>query len=167
MIYRIAIYRSENGVRKFDHYATPEEMKYLRVNADGKVEIIESADSRSELPSHNLPCFKTGEWVAEDEYYSGSIYSQWLDVSATHEVEWGFVLEGNKYFQNDIIYNKHDKNKYLTIMWDADDCQFVIGESTDGYAGEMHLFNLPKWWTVIGNIHQHPELIAELGGKDE
>jgi hypothetical protein len=143
MIYRIAIYCYENGQRKFDHYATDEEMKYLRVNADGKVD------------------------MADVDPYTPHEFYGWLDVSTRHEVEWGFVLEGNKYFQNDIIYNKHDKNKYLTIMWDADDCQFVIGESTDGYAGEMRLFNLPEWWTVIGNIHQHPELIAELGGKDE
>lgn len=123
MIYRIAIYRTENGQRVFDHYATPEEMKYLRVNADGKVEIIESADSRSELPSPNLPCFETGEWFADDDYYSGSIYSQWIDVSSTHEVEWGFVQNNKPYYVNDRLESENEE----TIYYDTRHQGFAIG----------------------------------------
>jgi hypothetical protein len=141
MIYRIAIYRNDNGKMVFDHYATNEEISILRINTSGKVEKLG---------------IKYWQYTVNNERL---IETYWYDVSSTHEVEWGFVIEGNKYFQNDIIYNKHYKNKYLTIMWDADDCQFVIGESTDVYVEEMYLFNLPEWWTVIGNIHQNSELL--------
>lgn len=168
MIYRIAIYRTENGQRKFDHYATSEELNYLRVNADGKVEIIESADSRSELPSPNLPCFKTGEWVAEDDYYSGSIYSQWLDVSSTHEVEWGFVWhDGNVIYDNDIIARNYGNPKPIVrVVKRQDDPRFALfvaryisGETNSTHDINMHELNV--YFNVIGNIHENPELIHE------
>lgn len=172
MIYRIAIYRYENGQRKFDHYATDEEMKYLRVNSEGKVEIIESAGYRSELSSPNLPCFKTGEWVAEDEYYHGSIYSQWLDVSSTHEVEWGCIHEGKALYENDIVtaeyYLFQDEGKYNyhgLLYYDTESYCMGLGYVcvannkrgiSDGLGNSLYEFeNL----ILLGNIHENPELL--------
>lgn len=80
MIYRIAIYRYENEERKFDHYATSEELKCLRVNADGKVE------------------------MADVDPYTPHEFYGWLDASSTHEVEWGFVWhDGKSSFMNMIL----------------------------------------------------------------
>lgn len=104
MIYRIAIYRYENGRRKFDHYATPEEMKYLRVNADGKVEQMDIEDLECDL---NLI----------------DSFNGWLDVSSTHEVEWGFVQNNKPYYVNDRLESKDEE----TIYYDTKHQGFAIG----------------------------------------
>ena len=105
MIYRIAIYRHENGRRKFDHYATAEELKYLRVNAEGKVERLHIS----------TPTMGT-DLVLRYEV-------KWLDSSATHEVEWGFVQNNKPYYVNDRLESKNEE----TIYYDTKHQCFAIG----------------------------------------
>jgi len=166
MIHRIAIYRTENGQRVFDHYATPEEMKYLRVNAKGKVEkLIEEHDP---YPPMRPVLFPTKCWG------SGFNSVNWLNVSSTHEVEWGFVWrDGKVFYENDIIARNYGNPKPIVrVVKRQDDPRFALfvaryisGETNSTHDINMHELNV--YFNVIGNIHENPELIAELGGKDE
>ena len=141
MIHRIAIYRTENGQRKFDHYATPEEMKYLRVNADGKVE------------------------MADVDPYTPHEFYGWLDVSSTHEVEWGFVQNNKPYYVNDRLESKDEE----TIYYDTKHQGFAIGcrwLELRGENGETEICcdvcNIfDDCGKVIGTVHD-----PELGRKD-
>ena len=98
MIYRIRIMKQVDGKLVFDRYATPEEMKLLRVNADGKVEKLRSSIHKSMLREEFTLCS-----IELPNGKSINIYGLWLDVSATHFVEWGFTIGNKTYYQNDIL----------------------------------------------------------------
>jgi hypothetical protein len=92
VIYRIAIYRDG----KFDHYATDEELRYLRVSADGLVEGL-----CCNVNDNN--CITAYVWKPLGEY--------------THKVEWGFEIDGKQYYENDIVRIRTIHND-----WDRTDC---------------------------------------------
>jgi len=72
MLYRIAIYHTENGKRVFDHYASDEEMENLKVSPDGKVWHYQIEEFIIN-PITGLPVYRIIN----------------TDFSDTHEVEWG------------------------------------------------------------------------------
>ena len=115
MIYRIAIYTIEAGVRKFSHYATAEELILLKVDVNGKV--FQMTDMRS--TSH--PTKMVINW----DVVSPGVYSilDWQDVSATHEVEWGFMQNNKPYYVNDRLESKDEE----TIYYDTKHQCFAIG----------------------------------------
>lgn len=142
MIYRIAIFEQVDGVWKFKRYATDEEMLYLRVNAKGKVE---QADVDTITPK---------------EFYG------WIDVSSTHEVEWGFVWhDGKVFYENDIIARNYGNQKPIVrVVKRQDDPRFALfvaryisGETNSTHDINMHELNV--YFNVIGNIHENQELL--------
>lgn len=106
MIYRIRIMRLENGKLVFDRYADKTEMQKLRVNADGKVE------------EYKLAIYKD---IPPDGDVKADVF--WFDVSATHFVEWGFEMNGKKYYENDKLESQIDE----TIYYNTNHQCFAIG----------------------------------------
>jgi hypothetical protein len=167
MIYRIAIYRNDNGKMVFDHYATKDELYLLKVAPDGRV--FNMVQSRSSDP----PMRPVIDWYQ----INNTIYSlEWQDVSETHRVEWGFTFEGNQYFQNDILKvwitkcdDEQELNEfyYAKIYYDHTyDCLMIHDTCLEydytfaNYAIEWYN-NSDSFdsWEVSGNIHQNPELL--------
>lgn len=141
MIYRIKIVKDG----KFVRYASTEEMKYLRVNAEGKVEML----SITPLLATGYRENHTG-LIAFAEAEHG-----WNDVSSTHDVEWGMLTQ--------------DKDgKPIPIY----DCDIYVDWNTglDGVSTNPSVFRLYRDYNnlhldqfpiieVIGNVNENPELL--------
>ena len=143
MIYRIAIYKDS----KFDHYAAPEEMETLRVNADGEVDALDAAIYKSDFANKDGIPFDIGEWAAEDEYYHGIIMGQWTNVSDTHKVEWGVYdpladPQKCRIYEYDIV---RDCGGRVRGMTDIKDIMYCMSEATISTEA------------VFGNLHTYPE----------
>lgn len=146
MIYRIAIFKDG----KFDHYATPEEMNLLRVNAAGEVEALDAAIYCSDFVDQSGTPFEISEWAAEDDYYHGDIKGQWSDVSETHKVEWGVYdpladPQKCRIYENDIV---RDCGGVVKAQYDIKNIIYWMAEAT--IATE----------DVLGNINENPELMG-------
>ena len=84
MIYRISIGKKEDGKWVRDHYATDEELHYLKIMPNGNVAQIFIGESLV-MP---LPNFHIIDVESEDGNDTFVVYGHWQDVSATHRVEW-------------------------------------------------------------------------------
>jgi len=102
MNYRIRIMKSENGKLVFDRYASDAELEVLKPKADG------SGVERAEV----LPHIITGKPTLVFD-----------DVSDTHFVEWGFEMNGKKYYENDKLESQIDE----TIYYNTNHQCFAIG----------------------------------------
>ncbi|HPS40250.1 MAG TPA: hypothetical protein PL124_12595, partial [Candidatus Cloacimonadota bacterium] len=114
MIYRIRIMRLENGVLVFDRYATEMNLLDLRVSTDGKVEkLVRCKWLESEAERHELLQKPTTVVLG---YHNNAchnlIYAEWIDVSATHFVEWGEDVDALR----SRIAELEAENKYLGNM---------------------------------------------------
>jgi len=122
MIYRIAIYKDG----KFGHYATPEEMETLRVNADGEVEAL----------------------AAHLNDYNQILGYCWKPVSDTHKVEWGVhdpLADPQKcrIYEYDIV---RDCGGRVRGMADIKDIMYGMSEatiSTEAVFGNLHTYPEP------------------------
>ena len=111
MIYRIRIMRLENGVLVFDRYATEMNLLDLRVSTDGKVEkLVRCKWLESEAERHELLQKPTTVVLG---YHNNAchnlIYAEWIDVSATHFVEWGEDV--------DALRSRIEELEKQTIVW--------------------------------------------------
>lgn len=146
MIYRIAVYRDG----KFDHYATPEELCLLRVNADGRVEALMVNGS---LVTHPPRFHLLDVELDDDGDTPMGVYGKWYDVSDTHKVEWGVYdpladPQKCRIYENDIV---RDCGGVVKAQYDIKNIIYWMAEAT--IATE----------DVLGNIHENPEL---LGGEE-
>jgi len=111
VIYRIRIMRLENGVLVFDRYATEMNLLDLRVSTDGKVEkLVRCKWLESEAERHELLQKPTTVVLG---YHNNAchnlIYAEWIDVSATHFVEWGEDV--------DALRSRIEELEKQTIVW--------------------------------------------------
>lgn len=157
MIYRIAIYRYENGQRKFDHYAAEYELETLRVNVNGTVQ----------------------EAVGVKRISGKLDGLVWKDVSETHKVEWGCVHEDKALYENDIVtaeyYLFQDDGKYNyhgLLYYDEESYCMGLGYIcvandkrgiSDGIGNSLCEF---EDLILLGNINENPELLEVEDGDD-
>lgn len=139
MIYRIAVYRDG----KFDHYATPEELCLLRVNADGRVEALMVNGS---LVTHPPRFHLLDVELDDDGDTPMGVYGKWYDVSDTHKVEWGWDFNPGRLYDNDILQS----GGIVTVV--SEFFRWVIWCSNDGRS----LFDQTR---VIGNINENSERV--------
>jgi len=132
MLYRIAIYRIENGKRVFDHYASDEEMENLKVSPDGKVWHYQIEEFIIN-PITGLPVYRIIN----------------TDFSDTHEVEWGTILKDYnlKLYENDLI--EFDGNVMTIALTDYGFCGKYIENGI-----EMAYTLRSGVRTILGNIHE-------------
>ena len=158
MIYRIAIGTIIDGKWKFDHYATDEEYRNLRITPDGKVVSLKIQE-HFRNPITGKPTYRIAE----------------TDVSETHKVEVGFTFEGNQYFQNDILkiwITKCDDEPeinefyYAKIYHDPEyDCLMIHDTNLEfdyTFANySIDWYNTSESfdsWEIAGNSNENPEL---------
>ena len=100
-----------------------------------------------------------------------NFFSSWRDVSATHRVEWGYIEDGLRFYENDIarlcLYNGGK---------DGQDDRYYVGKvvfgnisshSNSGWHIELIdgkliqlIVDCPSQDTrIIGNIHENPDLL--------
>lgn len=156
MLYRIRIMKEVDGKLEFDHYATDEEMRFLRITPDGMVE--------------KISCLPYNSGDAYDSY----IFFDYDDVSATHFVEWGVSHDGIDLYDGDIVtapyYLFQDEGKYNyhgLIYYDEE--SYCIGlryvcvnkEKRGISDGIGNLLEEYHGLILLGNIWQNPELVEE------
>jgi hypothetical protein len=141
MIYRIAIYWGG----KFDHYATEEELQFLRVNAEGRVEKLFWLGCYNEH-------YGKGAWI--DVRKDGT----WRDVSDTHKVEWGIQHPLGVFYSNDIAKCKNGSIG-IVVVGSPDDFTLLFDTKNIGWCHPVEGFH--GGTVTIGNIHENPELLEE------
>ena len=82
---------------------------------------------------------------------SGFIYCQYIELKDRN---------GKEIYEGDILFNPYDKNNY-EIIWDEMQGAFSLGEN----GCMLRSYCLNKFWEIIGNIHQNPELLKLHNNK--
>ena len=152
---------------KFVRHASAEEMKYLRVNADGKVEQLSVNHGMGICP----PRFMVLRIYLDSQIGDNSfipIYAQWRDVSDTHQVEWGIEIDGKQYYHNDIFVSMYaltsndPKGSKWIVECDENTGSFwFISEHNREIQFSVLYPNIDEMLTVIGNINENPELLEK------
>lgn len=92
----------------------------------------------------------------------------WAIISETVGQFTGFTdKNGAKIFEGDILaLDDMDGSKGVyEVFWDSDNGKFAIAQNGNrNYVDDFELFEMNeyfKWFTVIGNIYDSPELLKE------
>ena len=147
MIYRIKI--MQDG--KFVRYATAEEMESLKPKADG-TGVVKYTIEWDYVPTD---CIRDDP---PDRHYIKA-----TDVSSTHEVEWGVVINGVSIYENDIVSTSIDRgdhepfNDYLLVCLNGGEFFMRSLLANDGYLN----FFIESTDKIIGNSNENPELLEE------
>jgi uncharacterized phage protein (TIGR01671 family) len=62
---------------------------------------------------------------------------------------------GVEIYCGDFVANPNDSEPHYVIEWNDEQACFMLGGSC-----LLKAFRLDEFWSVIGNLHQHPDLLS-------
>jgi len=135
--------RIENGKLVFDRYATEEEMKYLRVNADGVVE-----GAQIKMPVDDRIFQKLIDVRKDLDIY-------WVKMDDTHFVEWGLpngIYQFNTYRCIKSVSSYSPTGTVFTAMFDDIISEFYLMSANDSVRLCSVADGFDSYFEYIGNV---------------
>lgn len=134
-MYRIAISKKTNHGYVFDHYASKEELRLLRIGSDGTLQII----------VHTVPI----TWDTADP----NIYSVEIGESFPGTQEWNPSMV---YYENDIVYRPHIEDYGVVKTGSYGELVVTFPDNPEEEDCDINDDDFVR----VGNIHENMELIA-------